>query len=534
MLVAAVGGLGPGITATLLSAAFVALFIIAPDKPFSIASAPDLAGLFVFLCMGLFISALAEASRGRKEQERALIEQALRDSENRFRMVVDGVKDYAIFMLDPQGCVASWNSGAQRIKGWSASEILGQHFSRFFPESAVKSGHPHDLLRIAAAEGNVREEAERVRKDGSHFWADSVLTAFHDEKGNLRGYAKIIRDISARKLAMQTMAERRSRLANVVASAMDAIITIDTDQRIVLFNAAAESMFGCPAAQALGKPLEQFIPQRFRAAHANHVRDFADGGVTSRAMGKLGILSAVRCNGNEFPIEASISQANVEGRNLFTVILRDITDRQQAEQRQSLLLGELAHRVKNTLAVVQSLAAQTRRFAAPGQFDEAFNGRLTALGLVHDLLTRSEWDGASLADVVRYGLQPYDGFDTVERWTLEGPDIWLAPNEAVTLSLAFHELATNAAKFGALSNTNGKIMVRWYLDSGVEPTGVAVDWCECGGPTVVVPSRRGFGSRLLETAVVHELGGATTIDFPPTGAKCRFRFPLSPRVRVQP
>jgi two-component sensor histidine kinase len=153
---------------------------------------------------------------------------------------------------------------------------------------------------------------------------------------------------------------------------------------------------------------------------------------------------------------------------------------------------------------------------------------------VHDLLTRSEWDGASLADVVRYGLQPYDGFDTVERWTLEGPDIWLAPNEAVTLSLAFHELATNAAKFGALSNTNGKIMVRWYLDSGVEPTGVAVDWCECGGPTVVVPSRRGFGSRLLETAVVHELGGATTIDFPPTGAKCRFRFPLSPRVRVQP
>ncbi|MFL5253559.1 MAG: sensor histidine kinase [Rhodopila sp.] len=330
------------------------------------------------------------------------------------------------------------------------------------------------------------------------------------------------------------MAESRSRLAGVVASAMDAIITVDEAQRIELFNAAAEAMFDCPAGEARGGPLARFIPQRFREAHAGHVRGFAKTGVTSRSMGKLGTLFGVKRSGEEFPIEASISQASVDGRKLFTVILRDITERTRAEEHQSLLLSELVHRVKNTLAVVQSIAAQTRHFTAPERFYDTFVGRLTALGAAHDLLTRSEWEGARLADVIRSGLAPYTGFDTVERWTVEGPAIWLAPNEAVTLSLAFHELTMNAAKYGALSDVNGRITVRWCVQPEDKPAEVAIQWCERGGPAVTALSRHGFGSRLLERAIAHELSGETRMRFDPAGAECRFRIPLSSRIRLQP
>jgi PAS domain S-box-containing protein len=534
MLVAVAGGMGPGILAALLSAAFTGIFLIEPKGQFSIANASDAAGLIVFLSMGILISVMAGALHRLKDRERKRVEQALRDSEDRFRQVVEGVEDYAIIMLDTQGGVASWNAGAQRIKGWSESEILGEDFSRFFPPEAVSSGRPRQLLEIAAAGGHFREEAERVRKDGSRFWADVSVTALRDEHGALRGYTKVTRDISERKRATRVLAEGRSRLASVVESAMDAIITIDADHNVVLFNAAAEAMFGCPAAEAMGRPLEQFIPQRFRQAHVRHVRGFAETGVTSRAMQQPGTLNGLKRNGEEFPIEASISQATVDGSKLFTVILRDITLRKHAEEHQSLLLGELAHRVKNTLAVVQSLAVQTRRFATAEQFHDTFTGRLSALANAHDLLTRSEWEGASLADVVRFGLEPYAGGGIVTRFAIAGPDIWLAPNEAVTLSLAFHELATNAARYGALSNGCGRIDVRWALEPEGQPAAVTICWREHGGPEICPPSRRGFGSRLLERAITHELGGQTEMTFTPSGAGCTFRIPLSPRIRMHP
>ena len=533
MLVAVVGGLWPGIVATLLSAACADYFLLEPLGRFSAKDAADIIGLAVFVSMGLFISVLAETVRRTRERAQARVERALHDSEEHFRLLVEGAQDHAIFMLDPEGRVVSWNAGAERIKGWSAREIVGQHFSLLFPQETRNNGHPHRQLKLAVAEGSFREEAERVRKDGSRFWASVVVTALHDDKGDLRGYANVTRDITERKRAAQDMTENRSRLASIVGSAMDAIITVDADQRIVLFNAAAETMFRCPVTEALGKPLGKFIPQRFREAHSNHVRSFTATGLTNRAMGQLGTLSGLRRNGEEFPIEVSISQADVDGSKFFTAILRDITERKRSEEHQSLLLRELSHRVKNTLAVVQSIAAQTRLFADPDQFYDTFTARLEALGSAHDLLTKSEWEGAALADVVRLALAPYEGHGIVQRWAMEGPGIWLAPNEAVTLSLVFHELATNAAKFGALSNATGTVDVSWDLDHAELPTAVEMRWLEYGGPTVKSPLHRGFGSRLLDRAVAHELGGETRLDFSSAGVECRLRFPLSPKVKLQ-
>ena len=131
----------------------------------------------------------------------------LRESEERFRLLVEGVKDYAIFMLDADGYITTWNIGAQRIKGYESEEIIGEHFSIFYTDEDIERGHPDEELRIAAADGSYEEEGIRVRKDGAHFWASVLITALRDEEGDLRGFAKVTRDITARKVA-----EERDRL----------------------------------------------------------------------------------------------------------------------------------------------------------------------------------------------------------------------------------------------------------------------------------------------------------------------------------
>jgi PAS domain S-box-containing protein len=443
---------------------------------------------------------------------------SLLDSDERFQSLLDTAADYAIIVLDPGLRVADWNSGAERLLGWPSSEIVGKPASLLLPAMPIQDS---------------RQQAARcIRRDGSGFPAQVTIRTFHDANGIARAHAVVIRDTNKGTQAAGSAMNREAWVASVLASAMDAIITVDSAQQILAFNNAAEAMFHCSAAEVLGGPLERLIPHRLREAHARHVGGFAATGVTSRTMGHLGTLSGLRSNGGEFPIEASISQAEIDGKKLFTVILRDITQRKRAEERQSLLLLELAHRVKNTLAIVHSLVAQTSRFAAPEAFHDSLTGRLVALGSAHDLLTASEWAGATLADVVAFAFAPYETA-AAQRWTTTGPRIWLASNEAVTLSLVFHELAANAAKYGSFSGGDGTVSVEWTLDPEIGPTTVSILWREDGGPVVAPPSAWGFGSRLIQQAITHELAGEAELTFPPAGVECRLRLPLSPKVNVQ-
>jgi PAS domain S-box-containing protein len=446
---------------------------------------------------------------------------------------METVEHYAIFVPNPDGYISSWHSGAERIEGWIGREIAGRHVSLVVPDEATHRGKPDRYLAIAAAEDSFREEADRVRKDGSQPWANAAMPVIQGQDGQRHGFAKVIREITDRVPAAGDGQEGQRRVMSIIESAVDAIITVDADQRIVQFNRAAEVMFLCAATDALGQTVAQFIPPHAQATHAGHTRTYAAASLTNRATAGIHSLRALRSNGEEFPVEASISQVQADGSALCTMILRDITQRRRAEERQSLLLLELAHRVKNTLTVVQSVVAQTRRFASPDEFHEALTGRLTALGAAHDLLTTSEWAGATLADVVHFAFEPFDTGDTVKPWTIEGPGIWLASNEAVTLSLVFHELATNAAKYGALSDSAGTVAVEWALTAAGEPAVLTIDWCERGGPKVIPPARRGFGSRLLNQAVAHELGGETILTFLPDGAACRLKLPISSKVNLQ-
>jgi PAS domain S-box-containing protein len=222
------------------------------------------------------------------------------------------------------------------------------------------------------------------------------------------------------------------------------------------------------------------------------------------------------------------------GEVQFTAVYMDMTERKSAELRQRLLLDELNHRVKNTLATVLAISGQTRRFAeSPEDFDDLFIARIRALARAHDLLTSTEWDGASLRDLLTLTLEPYSDDEAAGtgRVAIDGPSVKLGPNAAVTLNMAFHELGTNAAKFGALSVPAGRLAVNWTVTHGSDAI-LDIVWLERGGPPVLPPRRRGFGSRLIEEGMTREFDAVVELNFDPQGLMCRIRIPMSHRVTL--
>lgn len=195
----------------------------------------------------------------------------------------------------------------------------------------------------------------------------------------------------------------------------------------------------------------------------------------------------------------------------------DITERLKAEQQRTLLINELNHRVKNTLAIVQAIAAQTLRSAnVDPSVQETFESRLVALSNAHNILTRESWEAAEIHDIMARTLEPHAG---PERLSVHGPSIRLAPKAALAIAMGMHELVTNAVKYGALSNGTGQVAVTWSVDEP-KPGMFHLQWKERGGPAVEPPSRKGFGSRLIERNLVHDLNGKATIDYQPEGIVC--------------
>lgn len=240
-------------------------------------------------------------------------------------------------------------------------------------------------------------------------------------------------------------------------------------------------------------------------------------------------------NGRVLTVMLSTEIVHVAGVKCILATSVDVTERREAEQRaeqhRRLLLDELNHRVKNTLATVQSIARQTLRMAeTPADFIAGFSARLMALARAHDLLTRREWQAVSLGDLVRRTVAPYG----TSRIAISGEAFDLPPNTAVVLNMVLHELATNAAKYGALSKDEGALDIAWTIDRtlGAEPR-LTVEWTERGGPTVGPrPARVGFGTRLIERSLAAELGGAATLDFNPEGLRCSMQLFVRPAWRT--
>ena len=277
--------------------------------------------------------------------ERRRYEEALRISNERFRLLVEGVKDYAIFMLDPDGRIVSWNEGAERISGYRAEEVIGEHFSCLYTEDDLESGHAEEELRLAQAEGRYEEEGVRVRKDGSRFWASATLTALYDEDGTLRGFSNVIRDITERRRAEEALRESEARYRSVIEQAAENIFLADVKtKRILEANAALQSSLGYTAEELRRLTLYDIVD------HDGESIDHDAEHALTEGHSFLGERRYRRRDGLLIEVEVNVGVITYGGRQTMSIVAHDVTERKRAEQR-------LQHTLDRLLALYE--ASQT-------------------------------------------------------------------------------------------------------------------------------------------------------------------------------
>ena len=229
------GGRGAGIFATVLAALISNYLFLSPTYSVFSHSLGQNLQLLLFVLEGLLITGTISALTSARERI-TFGQQALSESEERYRLVVESAQDYAIFILDPDGYIASWNIGAQNLKGYRADEIIGQHFSRFYPEEDIQRSKPNQLLKVAAAVGRVEDEGWRVRQDGSRFWANVVITALKDEAGHLQGFSKVTRDITKNKQAEEALRQSEEKFRLVAETLPQIVWTAQPDGSVDYYN----------------------------------------------------------------------------------------------------------------------------------------------------------------------------------------------------------------------------------------------------------------------------------------------------------
>ncbi len=455
-----------------------------------------------------------------KEREAA---RALAASEERFRTLFETMSEgFAIneIVCDEAGKPSDFrylsvNPAFERHTGLKPADIIGRTARELFPDAEQMWFERYGKVALTGEPAHFEGQFGPLGR-----WFE--VRVYQTQPGR---FAVVFFDITARKRAEVALRESQQRQEGLIQSAMDAIIAVDASQRIVLFNPAAERMFGCPAGEALGDSLDRFIPERFRQAHRDHVRVFGATGATSHKLGSPRLVWGLHQNGEDFSIEASISRQDAGGERLCTVILRDITERKRHEEHAQLLMREVNHRAKNMLAVVQSIARQTAA-TKPEDFIGRFGERIQALSKSQDLLVQTEWKGVDIVALVHSQLAHFKELIGT-RISLKGPSLLISAAAAQTIGMALHELCTNASKFGALSNGDGRVEVSWSLEcAGNEEEGFEMSWREDGGPAVTAPAKSGFGSIVIQRLAKESLDAEIDLDFAARGLFWRLQCPV--------
>jgi PAS domain S-box-containing protein len=346
------------------------------------------------------------------------------------------------------------------------------------------------------------------------------MRPYRTRDNHMDGVVLTFMDLPETKAAQQA----KSRLASIVQSSDDAIISVDLDGVITSWNAGAERLLGYTADEAIGMLVTRLLPpgreneepgilRRVQAgehiAHYETVRQRKDGGV-------LEVMLTVS------PVKNS--QGAIIGA---AKIVHDISERKRAERNLDVVMHELAHRSKNLLSIIGAMAQQTgRQSPSVETFLSRFGARIQGLAKSHDLLTQQNWTGALLENLVHQQLLPFGGGEA-GRLEASGPPITVNPDAAQTIGLALHELGTNAAKYGALSVPGGKIILDWKIEPDSGAPRFRMCWREIGGPAVTAPEHGGFGRILIEKVAAQKLMGTSALVFAETGATWILDAPAS-------
>ena len=467
--------------------------------------------------------------------QRKAVEQRLRESEERYRELSDFMPQI-VWQADATGIIEYVNNRWTELTGRPVSEAIGKPWlPGMVPEDMERALKAWDA---AQSPGAVYEHEWRLTlPDGSLHWLMTRGRAIRDSAGNVLRWIGTDTDITTHKQALARLRESEARLGEStdrMRLALDAGALGDwtwnasTDELDV--SPRVYELFGQPQNSRLtwSKLLTFLHPED--AVRASRAVDEAmtsgeDYAVEYRVNKPGGRQSWIASRGRLIH-SADGSPAGMIG------VFQDISERKGFEQHLKLLINELNHRVKNTLATVQSMAGLTLRTSPT--LEEAgarFDARLIALAGAHDVLTRENWEGADLQEIVGKAIAPYRSKEH-DRFFVEGPDIALTPRFALALAMALHELGTNAAKYGALSESKGRVDIVWAVAGQKGARVLCLDWREHDGPKVSRPTRRGFGSRLIEQSVAQDLGGRVDIDYAEDGVVCTIRAPLEPKSAI--
>ena len=485
--------------------------------------------------------------------------------------------DDAIISKDLNGIIMSWNNGAQRLFGYVAEEVIGKPVTILIPADRVNE-EPEILARIRRGEVVDHYETVRRRKDGSLVDISLTVSPIKNAAGRVIGASKVARDITKQKGSERALRDSEERLAaelaatqrlhevghqmihegnletvyqqmvvaavDIIRSDMASLQIVDESQDALLMLAwhGFDPAFGkILAVDRPGTKTPYSVARRVGRrvivpdvetcdfiAGTPALQDHRQMGIRavqatplmSRGGKLLGMIST------HWRQPHSPSERDLRLMDMLARQAADVIERKHFEERQKLLLGELAHRVKNTLATVQAIATETRNSAeSPDHFYRAFEGRLRALADANGLLVKGGWQPTSLHALFAKLCETL--MRDAGRYKLAGEDVALSPAQALALSMMLYEVMTNSLKYGAWSNEKGTVATetRVLKDPGRERA--RIEWVESGGPPVRAPTRSGYGTHMLQGLAAFELEGRTDIEYAPSGVRCTIEFPLS-------
>lgn len=484
--------------------------------------------------MGIAVSELSVEELRRRLEEAEDTLRAIREGEVDALMVRNPRREDEVFTLEGDASyydfMEAMNLGAAAFDETNKLLYVNKALRELFhlPPENIEASHLHDALdegaRVAvtalmseAQEGNKTNEIG-VIVNGSEL--RMLVSAAPLRLGANRGIALTFTDITAKVRAAAAEASERAA-HSIIASANEAVVVCDVNGVITHANAAVAAIH---AGNPIGRIFADVIPLKLSdSTGLLQADDIIALAISGNSVQGIEATAPNAPRVKDVLLSAAPLRVGSDKASGCVVTMVDLSQRKAAEKQQLLLMGELDHRVKNTLALVLSICKRTASTEETVEgFQVAFSGRIQALAATHNLLADRNWSSISIAEVVSAELDPFVS-SAQARLRVEGLEIQLLPRAAIALGLVIHELATNAVKYGALSNEAGRVIVN--VSKNPDDAWLGIEWLESGGPAVRAPSKRGFGQTVITRSMQYMASGGAEIEYPETGVRCRIRVP---------